>query len=230
MRSADDIFADLEADRLQREAELRLMDNLLSAVSVPAEQDMLRRSIVVLTYSHFEGFCKFALLTYAGTVNAKGLPCKDAAIPLVALTLTRVFSALREGNSKHPYFSRKLPDDNDLHRSARERIFIEDFLAISAQPVDIPDTAIDTKSNLSAIILKRNLYQLGLDYPPIEKYASTINRMLGVRNAISHGDRLKVPKPEDLEEYVQSAFDVMRFVQSEIYSALKLQKYHRISA
>ncbi len=69
MRSPDDIFQDLEADRRQREAELRLIENIAARTAIEAERDMLFRSLVLLAYAHFEGFCKFALLAYAGAVS-----------------------------------------------------------------------------------------------------------------------------------------------------------------
>jgi hypothetical protein len=145
-----------------------------------------------LTYAHLEGFSKFALMAYAASVNALRLPCQDASTPLVALTLSNVFAALRDMNSKHPEFSR-LVEDRELHLLARERSFIENFGRITSQRVEIPDHAVDTKSNLSSIVLKRNLY--GLQYPIVAKHGGTIDRLLGVRNAIAHGDKLKTPKP-----------------------------------
>jgi HEPN superfamily RiboL-PSP-like protein len=150
-----------------------------------------------------------------------------ATTPLVAATLSRVFAALRDVNSKHPYFAGKLPDDRDLHRLARERVFIDGFEAISTQKVEISDRVIDTKSNLSSIILKRNLFQLGLDYPVVDRLGGTIDRLLGVRNAIAHGDILKMPGESEAREYVVAAFDVMRFIQNEVYGALQNRTYQR---
>ena len=187
---------------------------------------MLRRSLVLLTYAHLEGFSKFALMAYAASVNALRLTCQDASIPLVALTLSNVFAALRDINSKHPEFSR-LAEDRELHLLARERSFIENFERITSQRVEIPDHAVDTKSNLSSIVLKRNLYQLGLQYPIVAKHGGTIDRLLEVRNAIAHGDKLKTPKPRDIADYLATTFDVMKFVQEEIFAALQDKVYQR---
>lgn len=227
MRSPDDVFQDLERDRQQREAEIRLIENLTSRCSIEAERCMLRRSLVLLTYAHLEGFCKFALFAYAGAVNAMRLSCREAASALVASSLSKVFAALRDTNSKHPYFASGLPDDRGLHLSAREQLFIENFEAIATTRVEIPDHVVDTKSNLNAIILKRNLFQLGLNYPAVDTHGGSLNRLLGVRNAIAHGDALKVPKDAELQEYIAAAFGVMGFVQSEVFEALKGETYKR---
>jgi len=205
MRSPEDIFEELEQDRASRESEIRLIENFISQSKAEPEKIMLRRSLVLLTYAHLEGFCKFSMMAYAGAVNAIKLPCREAATPLVALTLSRVFAALRDINSKHPEFA-KLIDDRDLHQIARERAFIDGNERISTQNVEIPDHVVDTKSNLSSLVLKRNLYQLGLQYPVVKKHGSTIDRLLGVRNAIAHGDKLKEPKDSDVRDYLSAAF------------------------
>jgi len=52
-----------------------------------------------------------------------------------------------------------------------------------------------------------------------------MNKLLGIRNAIAHGDRLKIPSDREIADYTSAAFDIMRFLQSEIYAALKDQLY-----
>ena len=105
---------------------------------------MLFRSLVLLTHAHLEGFCKFALLAYTGTINAAGLLCRDASSAVVAATLGNAFAALRDLNSKHPEFSRKLPDDRELHMLWRERTFVEAYDGIIAQRVEISHPIVDT--------------------------------------------------------------------------------------
>jgi hypothetical protein len=57
-----------------------------------------------------------------------------------------------------------------------------------------------------------------------------MNLLLGVRNAIAHGDRLKIPSDKEVEDYPVSVFEVMSFLQSEIYSALRNQIYLRTAS
>ena len=226
MRSPEQVLGELEEDRASREGEIRLIENVIARSQSDEEQAMLRRSLVLLTYAHLEGFCKFALMAYASAINALRLPCKDASIPLVALTLTKVFAALRDLNSRHPDFS-KIVDDRELHMQARERFFLEHFESIVAEKVEIPDFVVDTKSNLSSVVLKRNLYQLGLRYPIVAGHAGKIDRLLGMRNAIAHGDKLKTPKETDIREYLQASFNVMGLVQNEVFDSLRNKIYQR---
>lgn len=230
MRSPDDVFQDLEADRLQREAELRLIENFAARTDVEAERNMLFRSLALLTYAHLEGFCKFALMAYAGAVNALALPCRDAAFPVVAASLGDVFAALRNPNSKAPEFRNGLPDDQELHMLWRERTFVEVYEVILGRTVEIPDRVIDTKANLNSVVLKRNLYQLGLNYPAVDLHRGAIDRLLGVRNAIAHGDALRVPSADHIREYTSAAFEVMQFVQSSVFAALRDGAFRRADA
>jgi hypothetical protein len=227
MRSPDDVFQDIESDRALRENEIRLIENIATRTESEAERNMLRRSLVLLTYAHLEGSCKFSLTAYASAINSLALPCREAVTALVAASLSRVFAALRDLNIRHPELARELPDDRALHLLARERAFVENYEHITSQHVDISDRVIDTRSNLSAVILKRMLYLLGLDYVGLDQYKSNIDMLLGVRNAIAHGDILRVPTESEIQNYISSAFEVMRFVQHEIYNALQQGRYRR---
>lgn len=225
MRSPDEVFQDLENDRLQRESELRLVENIATKSASEAERNMLFRSLVLLTYAHLEGFCKFALLAYAGAINSLGLPCAEASPAVAAASLGKIFAALRDTNSKHPEFRRTLPEDRELHMLWRERTFVEAYDRIVALRVEIPDRVVDTKANLSATVLKRNLYQLGLDYPAVDKHRASVDMLLGVRNAIAHGDALRVPSAIQIKECTSAAFEVMQFVQTEIFTSLRNESY-----
>lgn len=230
MRSPEEIFQDMEADRLQREAEIRLIENIAAQTISEAERNMLFRTLVLLTYAHLEGFCKFSLHAYAGAVNSMALACSEASVPVLAASLGDIFAALRNPNSKAPEFRGDLPDDKDLHMLWRERTFVEKYEAIINRSVQIPDRIVDTKANLSSVILRKNLYQLGIDYPAIDRHRSSMDRLLGVRNAIAHGDALRVPKSDDVKEYISAAFSVMQCVQSGIFTALKGGTFRRAGA
>jgi hypothetical protein len=123
-----------------------------------------------------------------------------------------------------------LPDDKELHMLWRERTFVEAYEVILGRTVEIPDRLVDTKANLNTRVLKRNLYQLSLDYPAVEQHRVTIDGLLGVRNAIAHGDALRVPKPDDVSLYKTSAFEVMQFVQAAVFNALRCEAFRRPTA
>jgi RiboL-PSP-HEPN len=227
MQSPESVYSDLEADRRSREGEIRLIERLFQMSQSEDEKNMIKRSLVLVTYAHLEGFCKFTLFSYAAALNSLGIMCADASYPVAAASLSKVFAALRDPNSKHPTFRRTMPDDTQLHLAAREQIFIESFETVTSGKLDIPDRVVDTKSNLSPSVLRKMLFLLGLSYSAVEAHESNIAKLLGIRNAIAHGDRLKVPSDKELSEYIASAFAVMGFLQNEVFAALKGQIYLR---
>lgn len=227
MLSPEQVYEDLEGDHRSREGEVRLIERFLQQSSSEDEKSMLKRALILLIYAHLEGFCKFALLAYVAAVNSVGIQCAEASYPIAAASLSRVFAALRNPSSKHDAFRRSLPDDTQLHLAAREHEFVEEYEAIVQRRIGIPDVLVDTKSNLSPAVLKKIMFQLGLEYPAIETHESNMNKLLGIRNAIAHGDRLKIPTDEQIEAYSNTAFVIMRYLQGEIFDALKNRHYLR---
>lgn len=226
MPSAEQAYEDLERDRATRESEIRLIERYYNDATNESEKSMLARSLVLLTYAHLEGFTKFSLLTYAAVINGLKLPCNQAALPLVAATLNRVFVALRDVNQKEALF-RDLSTDHDVHLQARHVRFIESYDEVMSRPVEIPDSAVDTGSNLNARMLKRALFQMGLNYPVIAEHQDTLNQLLGERNAIAHGDILKRPRPDAVMTYLETTFRVMLFIKQEIFTALSNGAFYR---
>lgn len=220
MPSADDVFDDLEGDRRSREGEIRLVERLIGGARTEAEREMLQRSLVLLTYAHLEGYCKFALLSYAAAVNAQNIKCSQASYPLAAAGLSKLFSALRNPSSKHKFFNRAFPEDTQLHLIWREQVFVEAIDGVGDEVLDLSDDLVDTQSNLSANVLRKMLFKLGFAYPIIDQHEGNLGLLLGIRNAIAHGDRLRVPKPEQLRDCVAAAIAIMEFLQLEVYGAL----------
>lgn len=53
--------------------------------------------------------------------------------------------------------------------------------------------------------------------------------LLGRRNQIAHGEMI-VPSKADVETYVTTAFEIMKFIQGEVYRSLSGQTYKRPAA
>lgn len=227
MHSPETVYGDLEADRRSREGEIRLIERLFAMSASDDEKNMIKRSLVLVAYAHLEGFCKFSLFSYAAALNSLGISCSEASIPIAAASLSKVFAALRDPQSKHPAFRNRMPEDAQLHLAAREQAFLESFHTISSGKLDIPDKVVDTKSNLSPDVLRKLLFQLGLSYTAVEEHESNLAKLLGIRNAIAHGDRLKVPADKELTDYLGSTFAIMAFLQNEVFVALQTHVYLR---
>jgi hypothetical protein len=219
--------AELEADRAWREQEIRAFQNQGSSIVDEEEQNRYRRALVLLLYAHYEGFCKFAFTLYATAINDSGITCGQATYAVAAASLSDMFRNLRNPLKKCDLFRRELPDDAKLHQFAREREFVELTAEVEKRPVKIPDNLVDTESNLTPVVMKKNLYRLGLPHDQFEVHDCEINQLLNFRNGISHGD-LKDGVRESIYLKLRTAtFSIMSELGTGIMKALSEQVYIR---
>ncbi len=115
---------------------------------------------------------------------------------------------MQHGDEKCEVFRKALPDDRGLHRHWRRRHFVEETERFLGLPVEIPDNAIDTESNLKPSVLQRNLFVLGLDHTFVEPHASELNKLLKRRNAIAHGDKQRGVAENEYKEFDAAVFEV----------------------
>jgi hypothetical protein len=222
-----EIRAELEADRDWREAEIRAFHNRGATIADEEELKRYRRALVLLLYAHYEGFCKFAFTVYATAVNRSGISCGEAAYAIAAASLADLFGNLRNPQKKCDIFRRELPDDAKLHQFAREQEFVERTSEVEKHPVNIPDYVVNTESNLTPVVMKKNLFRLGLPHDQFQAHDGEINKLLGIRNGISHGS-LRDGVEEKLYEQLRTAtFAIMSGLGVGIMKALSEKAYIR---
>ena len=225
--TTDEARAEMETDLAWRQDEMRFLQN--QAANLPSEEqrELFRRSLVLLLYAHFEGYCKFALTVYVNAVNRSGISCREANDAIGAATLVEVLAALRHPTSKCDDFRNSLPDDSALHLFAREREFISKLNQFDSRVVFLPDTVVDTESNLKPIVLRKNLYRLGLDLSIFEPVEGDISRLLQTRNKIAHGDARGGLTEKYYDGLRVAASRVMQEITAGITNAIQLQSYRR---
>jgi hypothetical protein len=225
MTSAD-FVAELHREHDWRFDEVRRFKNLIECEQPPV-RDELRKSLVVILYAHFEGFCVFALQHYLTAVNSLRMPCREVSPALVAGAWERVFNAMEHGDQKCRVFRQPLPNDIRLHRHWRRRHFVESVEVFYELPVELNENVIDAESNLKPEVLERNLFILGLDHAFVEPHFGTIHNLLGRRNRIAHGeDRRGVPERE-YEQYELSVFAICYQLIEYLEDAYKNSRYKR---
>ena len=221
------LYAELEADREWREEEIRTFQNRGAKLDNQDEQDRYRRALVLLLYAHYEGFCKFALVLYVSAINQSGIVCGTAEYALAAASLAGLFRDLRNPTKKSDIFRNALPDDAKLHQFAREREFVERTAELEKLPVKIEDDVVDTESNLTPVVLKKNLYRLGLPHDKFDNHKDEINKLLAVRNGISHGALKDGIKEKLYRELRTATYSIMSAVSVDVMKALYETSYLR---
>lgn len=182
------ISAELEEELTWRLNELRLLHNIQTNLSSDKEIKLYRKSLIVMLYSHFEGFCKFAFTYYIEQVNQQHYKRIQLNNSLVTASMNNEFNAYDDIDRKCKLFKNPLPDDSELHRYSRRKDFLNALNDFLNEIAVIPDKIIDTESNLKPIVLRKILFRLGFDISIAKKYDNSINMLLEYRNSIAHGD------------------------------------------
>ncbi len=192
----------IETEREWREDEIRFLDNTQRIMANKDDQKRIRRSILCLVYAHIEGFVQFSFSLYIDKINSKGLQCSQVRPVIAAATLHKEFIALQNKDKKTRIFRKTLPDETHLHKLCRQVEFVENIATIQTHLVKIPDGYVNTESNVGQQVLEKLLYQVGLEYKDLKDIYAPLNRLLNVRNDISHGKRKLGIDDREYQEFI----------------------------
>jgi hypothetical protein len=192
-----------------------------------SDRDKFRKSLVSVLYSHFEGYCKFMFQLYINSINSENIKCKDASYPIAAATLDLEFKDLVNPKRKGRVLQRLLSIEDALHPFARRADFLEEMEDFMEKMVRIPDKAIDLESNLKAIVLKKNLYKLGLQHELFNSIEGEITQLLSMRNGIAHGNFMQGVDSARYKGVRVACIKIMTTLRSKIIESLKNKEYQK---
>lgn len=177
----------LETELAWRQEEMAFFENQLN--NIPEDyKDKYRKSLVLILYSHMEGFIKISLQIYIEYINSKQLKRKDVQTGLMVASMHKEFLAYENLDRKNKIFHRALPEDTQLHRLYRRVDFMDEIGNFKEQILSIDDQIIDTESNLWYIVLQKNLYKVGIPVDLFDEYKNDIDALVNRRNSIAHGN------------------------------------------
>lgn len=223
------IREELEAELTWRENELKLLKNQLVKIQSKKEQNIYRKSLVVMLYAHYEGFCNFAFQTYVIAINEERLLRKQVNNYLAAASMHQEFTLFENEEFKERQFKKifgqKPPEDRKLFKLSKRKYLLdalEDFLE---QIMIIPDKVVNTESNLRPLVLKKLLYSLGLPENSFSRYEANITELVNTRNAISHGQQKDGIDGSTFERLEKTTRDINNAIIILIYDALRKKLY-----
>jgi hypothetical protein len=225
--TSDEFMAELDRGYNWRFDEVRRLKNLITLEPDPERHEEFRKSLVVVLYAHFEGFCIFALEHYLNAVNRSRVSCRDVVPSLLAGSWEPLFNAMEHGDEKCKIFRQALPNDANLHRQWRRRHFVEELDRFLRLPVKVPEDVIDSESNLKPQVLQRNLFLLGLDHRFVDSHSEVIHNLLGRRNRIAHGDDRRGVPEREYNDYESSVFEICYRLIEFLNEAYTNQRYRR---
>lgn len=223
-----DIRAELEDELEWRLEELRFFKNQLADMRTKDQRDRHRRALVVMLYSHFEGFWKAAFSIYVKAINAELILCKDATHSLVAASLFDLLAGLSDHQKKHPFFRSKVPEDTKLHQLHRQIEFLSRLPDMEATKVDIPiDKVVDPESNLKPDVIRKNLIRLGFQHDMFQRHEGTVHQLLNKRNAVAHGSTRQGVEEDDYNKLEAAVLNIMDDVVKLLFESLRRRVYLR---
>lgn len=223
----EQVYAEMEEEQEWREKELRFLHNQLAKLTIDSDRDRFRRSLIVMLYSHFEGFCKAAFLIYVQAINDLELKCGEANFALAAAALSDLFSALRDPSGKCEEFKNELPDDTKLHVFAREREFLERSSSFEQRPVRVSANIVNLEGNLKPVVFRKVMYRLGLPYEWFSAIEGDINLLLHLRNKIAHGAYRDGVDGATYNKARDAVFRIIKEVKREIFRSIQDRRYLR---
>lgn len=215
----------METELAWRQEELAFLKNQLSNIQDEVQRDKYRKSLVLMLYSHFEGFVKICLLSYIQYVNSLHLKRESFNEKLIASSMNREFNAYDNNDEKCNIFKKKLPEDKRLHRFHRRVNLLEELEEFKQSDLLIPDETIDTESNLWYIVLQKNLYKVGLPIDLFDDLSSDIDALVNRRNSIAHGTERAGVKENEYLQWETKTYRVMEEIIRCIYHDVCHEKY-----
>ncbi|MBQ1993000.1 MAG: hypothetical protein II243_00850 [Lachnospiraceae bacterium] len=216
----------LEDELLWRFEEINFFKNQLNNFESENEKKKYRKSMVLILYSHLEGFIKASLLYYAQYLNGLGKQRIEFDFNLIATSMNAEFKAYDNKNSKSNLFNnKKVPNDSEIHNLYRRVNLLESSSNLLSQPLYIEDSSIDTESNLWYVVLQKNLYRLGLPEEMFSEYKGDIDGLVNRRNSIAHGKQTNGIEEAEYLKWEESTKAVMKDIVMKIYFYVKNEKY-----
>lgn len=210
-----------------RQEEQAFLKNQLCNIKEEHKKSKYRKSLVLMLYSHFEGFVKICLLSYVQYLNSLSLARKRFNDNLVVSSMNCEFNAYDNNDKKCEIFKKKLPEDRRLHRFYRRVDFLERIDSLKEDILSISDETIDTESNLWHIVLQKNMYKVGLPVDLFDGLSSDINALVNRRNSIAHGTERAGVTDEEYQKWESKTYSIMNEMIRCIYSNILYEKYFK---
>lgn len=222
--TADELRAALETELAWRQEELAFFKNQLNEVE-ESNKNKYRKSLVLILYSHMEGYIKIGLQTYIQYINSQGLNRRDVNTGLMVASMHKEFIAYENMERKSEFFRKTLPDDTRLHRLYRRVDFIEKMENFKEQELVIDDQIIDTESNLWYIVLQKNLYKIGLPVDLFDDYRSDIDALVNRRNSIAHGNFKSGVTDIEFSNWERKVSEILEGITRLLYDYARNKRY-----
>ncbi len=212
----DSLFDDISNNKEWRLKELREFKNIINNISVfdnnsdsyDTQVKIILKSMLPMIYAHWEGFVKVSTEIIFTYLNVLKLPVSEYNGVYLATAYEQDLNKIHEIVN----FEKRIEHLNCLYNKFNYHV---DF-----------GLKIDTESNLNYKVLTKICERLNLDNNKFIEYSEDLNKLLGHRNAIVHGENsLPFEHYNQIKPYIELLENLMLDFESEIQDLLKNKKY-----
>lgn len=174
MVAIEHFFDELDSVRIARARELTELKSFARSELVDARKGLLTKSVIVLSYAHWEGFYNECVAQYVKLLTARGDLVKDIEWRLLVGVIRGSLDGLRDSN-----FSDK-----------SKVIFIDNLKdELEADFTQFHRLEVEAKSNLNFEKLRKNFELLNFNIDVFQPSRLRIDKeLVGWRHSIAHGD------------------------------------------
>lgn len=229
--NVDEMRALMESDLLWREEEFIFFKNQLSNITDDNKKNTYRKSLVLILYSHLEGFIKTCLLTYIQYLNSLCIKNTEVVSGLKASSLDQEFIKF---NDKELHFKEIRNKDGTfdgvLDRFYRRVELIDGLDSMNSKQLKLDDSVINTESNLWYVVLQKNLYKIGLPINLFENNKNGIDALVSRRNTIAHGSMTAGISEAEFSKWESNTKNIMTSILITLFDYAKNKKYLKVEA
>lgn len=194
LRTQSDLADAMSTEFAWRKKELAGLKAMVIATQSPSSRDMRIRAAVTLLYAHWEGFIKNIGTLYVEFVANQRLKHNELSTSFLAVVIHSMVQEVGLSNKIKPCM--ELADFFRSEGEARSSLAWR--------------SAVQTKSNLSSVVLKEIVISLGLDYSRFETKEKLLDeQLLNNRNNIAHGKDRVIRE----EEYIDLHGNILGMMQ-----------------
>ncbi|MCJ7603233.1 MAG: MAE_28990/MAE_18760 family HEPN-like nuclease [Desulfobulbaceae bacterium] len=208
--------SEIEDDLKWRENELLF----LKKIAFDTREDEIKnvtalRSLWVMLYAHYEGFCMFVWDIYLDHIEHSHVQNKNLSSSIMMISLSKDLTKLRKNIT-----NKLLCNFCDV-----------EYPKYLEQYASFPDeNKLSTKSNLYPNVMDDNNDKLSISLPSLGKgnNRTNIKALVSRRNDIAHGKKMYIRNLEEYKIYEESAFDIMIDLACEIIEAIEKKVHLKI--
>lgn len=211
IKTKDDLIAYIDKLMAQRRLEIHYLKSILESKKGSKENTVLSKALILISYSHFEGFIKEVSSRYLDYVNFLSLPRKELSLKMNAVLLAWIGEVPKKQCKKDT-------TENILEYISNDN----SHLKFESGPLTNPE------SNLKSDVLLKIINNVGGQDNCFDEGDIFFleNKLLKYRNCFAHGDNNYI-KVEDAIKIANKTLNLMSKYKDMIENMIAVEIYKR---